>query len=53
MEILKIEIKEHLLIKYYAIKNLILLKIQNMVDIKEVLLQWFMDFLIKNLVSRY
>ena len=30
------------------IKRLILLKIQNMMDIKEVLLQWFIKVLIKN-----
>ena len=29
------------------INNLILLKIINMMDIKEVLLQWFIKFLIK------
>ena len=38
MEILRIYLEEQLLIKYYAIKHLILLKIQNMVDIKEALL---------------
>ena len=48
MEILKIYLKEQLLIKYYVIKHLILLKIQNMMDIKEVLLQWFKNFLIKS-----
>ena len=37
-EILKIYLEEQLLIKYYVIKHLILLKIQNMVDIKLVLL---------------
>ena len=37
-------------IKHYCIviKHLILLKIQNMMDIKEVLLQWFINFLIEN-----
>ena len=35
------------MIKYYAIKHLILLKIQIMMDIKMVLLQWFINFLIK------
>ena len=29
------------------IKHLILLKIQNLMDIKEVLLQWFINFLIE------
>ena len=33
--------------KYCIIKHLILLKIQNMKDINEVLLPWFMNFLIK------
>ena len=37
------------LIKCYSIKNLILLKIQNMMDIKAVLLQWFTIFLIRRL----
>ena len=36
------------MIKYYMIKNLILLKIQNMVDINEDLLQWFTNFLINS-----
>ena len=36
MEIVKIRQEEQLLIKYYAIKHLILLKIQNMMDIKVV-----------------
>ena len=39
---LKIYLEEQLLIKYYMIKNLILQKIQNMMDIKEVLLHWFL-----------
>ena len=46
-EILKIELEEQLLIKYYKIKRLIFLKVQNMMDIKGVLLQWFINFLIK------
>ena len=33
--------------KYYVIKHLILLKIQNMMDIKGFFLQLFIDFLIK------
>ena len=33
--------------KYYVIKHLMLLKIQNMVDIKGFFLQLFIDFLIK------
>ena len=47
MEILNIETEEQLLIKYYAIKHLILLKIQNMLDINVYLLQWFINFLMK------
>ena len=44
-----------LLIKYYVINHLILLKIQNiqrrsMRYIKEVLFQWFINFLIKKLL---
>ena len=39
MEILKVYIEEQLLIKYYVIKHLILLKIQNMMDINVDLLQ--------------
>ena len=34
--------------KYCVIKHLILLKIQNMMNIKDVLLQWYINFLIKN-----
>ena len=47
MKILNIWLEEQLLMKYCMIKHLILLKIQNMMDIKEVLLQWFINFLIK------
>ena len=36
-----------MLINYYAIKHLILLKIQNIMDIKELLLRWFINFWIK------
>ena len=36
------------LIKYYMIKHLIFLKIQNMMDINVDLLQLFISFLIKN-----
>ena len=38
MEILRIYLEEQLLIKYYVIKHLILLNIENMVNIKEALL---------------
>ena len=41
--------EKRLLIKYYIIKHLILLKIQNMMDIKEVLLQWFINLWIRSL----
>ena len=47
MEILKIEIEEQLLINYYVIKHLILLKIQSMADSNVYLLQWSIKFLIK------
>ena len=47
MEILMIQLEEQLLLKYCVIKHLILLKIQNEMDIKEVLLQWIINFLIK------
>ena len=36
--------EEQILISYYVIKHLILLKIQNMTDIKQVLLLWFRKF---------
>ena len=36
--------EERLLVKYYMIKCLILLKIQNMIDINVDLLQWFIFF---------
>ena len=39
-------------IKYYMIKLLILLKIQNKMDIKEVLIQCFINFLIKQTFGR-
>ena len=44
MEILRSFLEKQLLIKYYLIKHLILLKIQNMTDI----LQWFLIFFKKN-----
>ena len=43
MEILKILLEVKVLIKYCMIKHLILLKIQNMIDIKGFLLQWFIN----------
>ena len=47
MEILRICLEEQLLIEYYMIKHLLLLKVQNMMVIKEVLPQWFTNILIK------
>ena len=54
MEILKIYLEEHLLIKYSVIKHLILLKIWNMMDINinVDLLKWFIKFLIEKLLLR-
>ena len=49
MEILRIYPEERPLTKHYAIKHLTLLKIQNLEDTKEVLLQWFINFLIRTL----
>ena len=40
-------LEEQLLIKYHVIKHLILLKFQNIVDVKEVLLRWFLNIWIK------
>ena len=40
--------EEQLLIKYYIIQYLIFWKIQNMMDIKGVVLHWFMNFFIKS-----
>ena len=47
---LKYYLEEQLLIKYSVIKLLIVLKTQNVMDIKGVLLQWFINFLIKILL---
>ena len=43
-------VKEQCFIKYCMIKHLMLLKLQNMMDIKEVLLQWFINLLINKLL---
>ena len=43
-EILNIYLKMQLLINYYMIKHLILLKIQNVMYVKVDLLQWFPTF---------
>ena len=42
--------EEQFLIKYCMIKHLIFLKVLNMVDIKEVFLQWFINFLVEILL---
>ena len=42
--------EEQLLIKCYIIKTLILLKIPNIMDIDMDLPQWFINFLIKNIL---
>ena len=48
MEVLKIFwLEEQSLIKYCVIRYLILLKIRNMMVVKRVLFQWFINFLIK------
>ena len=46
MEVLSICLAEQLLIKYYVLKDLIFLKIQNLMVIK-VVVQWFTTFLKK------
>ena len=51
MEILKIYLKEQLLEKHSVIKHLVLLKIQNMMNIKEVLLQSSINVLIKKVLG--
>ena len=48
MEILEICLQKRLLIKRYVVKHLTLLKIQNMMVIKKILLQWFIKILIKD-----
>ena len=50
INILKIYLEEQLLIEYCMKKHLILLKISNMMDMEGVLLQWFINFLIKILL---
>ena len=49
-EILKIYIEKQLLIRSYARKHLIFLKTQNLIDINFDMLQWFINYLIKNLL---
>ena len=43
-------IEKQLMIKYYVIKHLILLKTQNMMGIKVDLFPWFRNILIKRLM---
>ena len=50
VEILWIRLEEQLLIKYYVVKHLTLLKIRNMIYINVNLLQRFINVLIKNLL---
>ena len=52
MDILKIKKEEQLLIKYFVIKNLIILKIKNTMDINEDLLQWFLTVFDENISCR-
>ena len=47
MEILKIYLEKRILIRYYVIKHLILLEIQNMMDTSVDLRHWLTPFLIK------
>ena len=49
IEFLRIYLEEQLLVIDYVIKYLILLKVQNMMVIKEVLLQWFINVFMKSL----
>ena len=42
MDILRIYPEEHLSIKYYVVKQLILVKTQNIMDINGELLQYFL-----------
>ena len=51
MEILRVYLEKQLLITYYVIKHLTLLKVQNIMDIKELSLHWFIKCLIKILLA--
>ena len=51
-EILKIYQEEQLLIKYYVMKHIILLKILNVIVINMDLLQWCINLLIKRLLMQ-
>ena len=48
LSVLKIYLEEQVMKKYYKIKPLVLLKIQNITDISVDLLLWFTNFLIKS-----
>ena len=48
----KIEREKKLQIKYYILSHLKLLVIQDMMDIKEDLLLWFINLLIENLMVK-
>ena len=50
IEIFKTYLKEQPLLEYCIIKNLLLLKIQNMMNVNIELLQWFIHFLLKGLL---
>ena len=52
MDILQVYSEKQILIKYYVINHLILLKIQNMMDIKESLVSIVHTFLIKRLLYK-
>ena len=51
IKILKIQQEEQLQVKYYVVKHLIFFKTQTLMDIKEVLLLWFKNVLIKGLLK--
>ena len=46
MEVLNIYQEDQLFIEFYEVKDLVLLKIENMMDTKEVLFLLFINFLI-------
>ena len=46
MEVLNIYQEDQLFIEFYEVKDLVLLKIENMMDTKEVLLLLFINFLL-------
>ena len=48
---IKIQLEEQLEIKYFTMKHYTLVVIKNITDIKDDLLQWSINFLMKNLVE--